>query len=549
MIERVEGITINQDESGQIANTKLDRKSIFTNKTNEIRGEVLLTFPAIKIGSIIDYKYQSVMRNYNGLDDWDFQDRLPVVASKYTLVIVPNAEFAYRVNTTMEKPAIVKKLEYRGGIYFEMNNIPGLGNEPYMDARRDYLQKVIFQLSGYNNGGPFKSKYMTSWDEVGRELMTSPEFGAQLTKNIPGTSAFIAAVKLLPTAEDRMKAVFNYVRSNMRWNNIYSRYSIIGVKEAWQKQSGNRGDINLALINLLKDAGLNVNPVLVSERFHGKVDAAYPFIDQFNAVFACVDINNKKYYLDATDMTTPPHITPMDILNTTGYIVNRKTGGLVKIMNDSLQYSESILGHLTITPEGAIEGGVEVYSKDYARIEKLKDYRADKKKFVSEYFEVEGTTVGAKDVEVSDVESDSMAFKQVANVSGSLSNTGEYSFLPLNIFTGYDHNPFLSDNRFSNINFGYRRFLNMNITFHLPANYSVDELPKSVRMVTPDKDISFLRQIEYDKKSNEIRFMMQIKFTESLYENDTYPILKEVYKKIFDYLKEPVVLKKKTPGN
>ena len=30
-----------------------------------------------------------------------------------------------------------------------MNNIPGLVDEPYMDARSDYLQKVIFQLSGF----------------------------------------------------------------------------------------------------------------------------------------------------------------------------------------------------------------------------------------------------------------------------------------------------------------------------------------------------------------------------------------------------------------
>jgi hypothetical protein len=38
-----------------------------------------------------------------------------------------------------------------GRVYFEMNNIPGLRTEPYMDAQRDYIQKVIFQLSGYTN--------------------------------------------------------------------------------------------------------------------------------------------------------------------------------------------------------------------------------------------------------------------------------------------------------------------------------------------------------------------------------------------------------------
>jgi hypothetical protein len=80
------------------------------------------------------------------------------------------------------------------------------------------------------------------------------------------------------------------------------------------------------LVNLLNAASLEAYPMLVSERFHGKVNADYPFIDQFNSVFAYVPINNKKYYLDATDKTIPPHLTPFNILNTTAFIVNRKAG-------------------------------------------------------------------------------------------------------------------------------------------------------------------------------------------------------------------------------
>ncbi|CAN5357757.1 hypothetical protein BH11BAC3_BH11BAC3_40420 [soil metagenome] len=76
-----------------------------------------------------------------------------------------------------------------------------------------------------------------------------------------------------------------------------------------------------------------------------------------------------------------------------------------------------------------------------------------------------------------------------------------------------------------------------------------DTLPKSMRLITPDKDISFLRQVEYSKEDNQVRCIMQIEFKESLYPTDAYPMIKEVYQKLFDYLKEPIVLKKKTPGN
>ena len=543
-ITMVEGMTINMVDNNPVQ-TKLDRKSIYTKKTNERWGEMVFAFPAIKAGSIIEYKYRSSMKHYGGLKDWDFQEELPVMMSRYTLVILPNAEFAYRVNKTLDIPITVKTQSFNGGVYFEMKNVPGLGNEPYMDARKDYLQKVIFQLSGLGMGGSNKKKYTTSWEEVTRELMMEENFGAQLNKNIGGTDDFIKQIKTLALPEEKMKGVFNYVRNNMVWNNMYSMYTTRGVKDAWQTKSGNSGEINLLLINLLKEAGLETYPMLVSERFNGKVNKSYPFMDQFNSVFACVIISNKKYYLDATDKNIPAHITPSTILNTTAFVVNRKAGGLINITNDTLQYKENIIADITVTGDGTVSGEVSIKSIDYARVKKLEDYKEDKTKFLARSFIVDGTAISAKDIEISNVENDSLALEQQGKISGRLNTTGDYTFLPLNLFTGFDFNPFLSNNRLSNINFGYRRSIILNVTIQLPPDYVVDEMPKSIKLSDPDKDILFMRHITHDKEINLIRCMMQFEFKKSLYETDMYPIVKEVYQRIFEYLKEPVLLKKK----
>ena len=543
-ITMVEGMTINMVDNNPVQ-TKLDRKSIYTKKTNERWGEMVFAFPAIKAGSIIEYKYRSAMKHYGGLKDWDFQEELPVMMSRYTLVILPNAEFAYRVNKTLDIPITVKTQSFNGGVYFEMKNVPGLGNEPYMDARKDYLQKVIFQLSGLGMGGSNKKKYTTSWEEVTRELMMEENFGAQLNKNIGGTDDFIKQIKTLALPEEKMKGVFNYVRNNMVWNNMYSMYTTRGVKDAWQTKSGNSGEINLLLINLLKEAGLETYPMLVSERFNGKVNKSYPFMDQFNSVFACVIISNKKYYLDATDKNIPAHITPSTILNTTAFVVNRKAGGLINITNDTLQYKENIIADLTVAGDGTVSGEVSIKSTDYARIKRLEDYKEDKIKFLARSFIVDGTAISAKDIEISNVENDSLALVQQGKISGRLNTTGDYTFLPLNLFTGFDFNPFLSNNRLSNINFGYRRSIILNVTIQLPPDYVVDEMPKSIKLSDPDKDILFMRHITHDKEINLIRCMMQFEFKKSLYETDMYPIVKEVYQRIFEYLKEPVLLKKK----
>ncbi|MEO6733239.1 MAG: DUF3857 domain-containing protein [Ferruginibacter sp.] len=543
LIDRVEGMTINFTDGSRV-DTKLERKSIFTKKTNDRIGEVIFAFPAIKPGSIIEYKYRSTMKHYGGLQDWDFQEELPVITSRYTIAILPNMEFAYRVNKTLDLPITITKNASSGTAYFEMHNIPGLSNEPYMDARKDYLQSVLFQLSGYSMRGD-KKKYMTSWEEVTRELINSVEFGNQLNKNISGTDDFLKQVKLLASTEEKMKAVFNYVRGNMMWNQLYSKYANDGIKNAWLKKSGTSGEINLILINLLKEAGLEVYPMLVSERFHGKIDKSYPFIDQFNSVFACVDINNRKYYLNATDKSIPAHLTPNTILNTTAFIVNRKAGGLVTITNDSALYKEYIHTNIDLAEDGTISGEATVKSNDYARIKKLSEYNADKTKFISTNFIVDGTTITGKDLEMINIDNDSLALEQKCKLSGKLNTTGEYTFIPLNLFTGFNNNPFLSENRFSNINFGYSRMVNLNTLIQLPAGYVVDEMPKSVKLIDPDKDIAFTRQIVYDKEAKAIRCLLQFEFKKSLYETDMYPVIKEVYKKMFEYLKEPIVLKKK----
>ena len=484
------------------------------------------------------------MKHYGGLEDWYFQERSPVLLSKYQLGIIPNTEFAYQVSKREDREVTIKPDKEHGRIFFEMKNIPGLLNEPYMDARKDYLQKITFQLSGYTGNYTYQKKYMASWDAVSTELLEMDEFGGQLKKNIDAGEV-IAFTKLMPLREDRMRTIYNFVRSNMSWNGLYSKYSSDGIKNAWKKRTGTSGDINLLLVNLLNEAGLESYPVLVSERFHGKVNVDYPFIDQFNSVFSCVDIDGKKYYLDATDPFCPAHITPSGILNTIGFIVKKKSGGLVNIINDSLMYKEDTDVFLELKEDGTISGEAIISSEDYARMDKLAAYKKNQELFKNNYFTNEAFPFNITKLDVKNQENDSLEFQQLLTLSGKLEGSGDYKYIPLNFFSGFRSNPFLSDNRFSNINFGYKRDISLAVHIKLPADYVIDNLPKSIRMVTPNREISFTRQVVHDTSNNSILCNMNILFKNSLYLADEYPTLKEIYKKLFEYLKEPVLLKKK----
>jgi Domain of Unknown Function with PDB structure (DUF3857) len=543
-VERIEGTVTNLTPEGKQEVTALEKKSIYKKEMNEFWGRMIFTFPNIKVGSIIEYTYRKFSDSYSFLDDWKFHDYLPVVKSAFSLYVPPRLEFAYQVIKQTQYPITITQEQSSAKVYFEMNNLPGLDDESYMDARKDYIQRATFQLSGVNSFYSGFRKTNTTWKEVINDFTSSSSFGTQLRKNLAGAGEFIDAVKKLSTDEEKMKAVYDYVRTSMSWNGFNSRYAGNGVKEAWSKKSGTNGEINLILVNLLQDAGLDAYPLLVSERWHGKVNTEYPFIDQFNTVYAYVIINEKKYYLDGTDKFTPAGFIPKDILNTTALMVNRKNGGIITITNDDLIFSEYVNTIINIDPAGKVSGETGIKSDGYARIDKLAALKEDgEEKFISRFLKNDDFTI--TDFKFLNKDNDSLPAKQEFKFSGQLTPSGDYLFLPLNYFTGFTKNPFFNQKRFSDINFGYKRKISSYTTIQLPPGFVPETLPKLVKMTTPDNDISFNRSVEYNKEANSVDCIFVIDFKKSLYNYEDYEILQQVYKKMFDFLKEPLVLKKK----
>src|SRR6185436_10372195 len=183
-LSRVEAYTYNFDEAGRSSLTGVDKKSFYTERTNSYWSQMKFAMPAVKVGSIIEYHYVSTMKSYSGLDEWRFQSDMPTMKSSYLLHIVPTAEFTYSVQKSNKYQVTIQPLPGEGGIYFEMNEVAGLRIEPYMDAPRDYLQKVMFQFSGYLSSSGSKLKVNSTWRQLAYDLMTEKSYGSQLDKDL-----------------------------------------------------------------------------------------------------------------------------------------------------------------------------------------------------------------------------------------------------------------------------------------------------------------------------------------------------------------------------
>jgi hypothetical protein len=293
----------------------------------------------------------------------------------------------------------------------------------------------------------------------------------------------------------------------------------------------------------LKSAGLDVFPLLISERDNGAIDTTYPFIDQFSKVVAYVNIEGKGYIIDGTDKQTPSFMVPFDLLNTTGFLVDRKKPGFLKIKDPERKKMNSVILSGDIDMSGVMAGYAVVNNYEYSRLEKKEKYDKDKKKYKEEEFLKPYAAVKIDSFEVKGLESDSLPLNHNFKLNYALDKSGDYYLLNYNLFTGLDKNPFVTEHRFTNIDFGCANLCILTGNFHLPQNLVPESFPKNMKLVSPDKSMSVTRQIEMNDKT--IQVMLKIDFSKTQYYADDYPMVQEFYKKMFDLLNEPVVLKTK----
>ncbi len=540
-ITNVDGYVYNLDDAGNVVTTKLEGRQVFDKKLDERYSEKSFAMPGIKPGCVIEYRYRSYKKSYGNIDDWYFQKEVPVRYSAYNLLIPEYFDFNYKV--TRRQDMEVKKSDDAGkGTWFIMRKIPGLKEEPYTAGIKDYVQRIDFQLSTIRPPGSEAISFSTTWAKLSQELMEDENFGGQLGKNLAGTDAIKLKAKAAGSDKEKAALIYQYVQKNMDWNGRHSFYSIDGIKQAWDKKSGTTGDINLLLVNLLKDVGLKAFPVLVSTKDNGKINTLYPFLYQFNEVMAAIICSdNSIYVMDACDKYNCFNRVPYDVQQTEGLLVDKK-GPQFLTLSDQSSMRQGISVQMRLGDDGKLEGEAVINSADYGRNLQLSKHRKGKLK---ETFSIsDGVIIHPDSLEVENADKDSMPLQQHLWFSGELQPSGGYAFIPYHVFTGLGKNPFTAEKRQTDIDFNYPRNYTITGSIILPDSYTFDDLPKNMRMIMADTSIILTRILQKD--DNILSYRMTLDFERPVYAADEYPDVKEFFKKLYAALDEKIVVKKKS---
>jgi hypothetical protein len=200
-----------------------------------------------------------------------------------------------------------------------------------MTATDDYNAKSRREWWHSNRMQGYVHYRLDTWDEFNQKLIENKRFGRQLIKHLDYVALFKNILRDDVSDTGKMEILHNHVQESYQWNGKYYIYADRDLNKIPGNGKAFSGEINLILINLLRKAGLNADPVLIRTSNLGQPEIAFPVHNQFNHVIAMVDLDGEIYLLDAIGDNTAYHELPVNDLHTIGWRVSKDKFGWIDI--------------------------------------------------------------------------------------------------------------------------------------------------------------------------------------------------------------------------
>ncbi len=534
----------------------MDKKVIF--KENQSKYTVLtkFTLPNIKDGSIIEYSYRLISPNLFNFKSWQFQSDIPKVSSEY-LVYIP-AIYNYNVSLrgyqklSEQKTELAKECMRISGINIDcskityaMKNIPAFIEEDYMTAASNYKSAIYFELSDVQRLNGATEKYTKTWKDVDNDLTSEKSLGSQMRRKDLFKDAMPSILKNSTDDLSKAKAVYEYIKKLIKWNQYYGKYSEENIKKAIDLRAGNAADINLSLIAALSAADLDAEAVILSTRDNGTVNKLYPVMSEFNYLIAKVNIDGKSYLLDATEPLLPFGLLPLRCINDQGRVINlKKPSYWIDLKADK---KESIVYNLkgSLSTDGKIKATITTHSQGYAAFKKRKEIK--KYNSTDEYVEKLDERMSKMRIlnyEINSIDSVENVLSEKYEVEFTLSNDVSKDMFYFNPFliNPVSKNPFNLNERTYPVDLGAASDERIIIDINLPAGYTLIEQPKDLSIALPNSGGRYLLKTAFDNNSVMVSRILQ--FNKAIYEPEEYLFLKAFYSQIIQNQKSELLFKK-----
>lgn len=536
-------------KDGQIVKTKLSKDGEFTEKVTKNVFRKKITLSDIKEGSIIEYRMKKFSNNTFSLVDFYFQDEIPV------LDIELNVEYPNRFVYTKQLNGFLNP-EVKDDFYtdastghtfdqsnYKLKNVPALKEEGYVNNINNYRTSIRYELSAVKNKlGVVVEKISTDWESVVKKVYEHDTFGGELKKTGYFEKDLDLVLAGLKTQQEKINGVFKYVQTQMTWDEDRGLSCDEGVKKAYQDKKGNVAEINLMLTAMLRYAGIEANPILISTRSNGI--SLFPSLAAYDYVISGVELQDQVVLLDATDKYAIPDILPVRDLNWFGRIIRKNESSAEINLMPKTNSKDNVSIIASIDPNGEISGKIRDQYFDYnAFLFRQANDKISKDSYIEKLEKRhQGLEVGDYDVQNSkDLEKplvENYSFK----ATNSVETIGDKMYISPFLFFTTTENPFKQETREYPVDFVFPHQDKFSITLTLPEGYAVETLPEN-KAIGMDGNLGSFKYI-ITNNGNQIQLSYIQDINQAIIASEHYLMLKDFYKQIVNKQTEKIVLKK-----
>jgi len=574
---QLKGYTFNL-VNGKVETTKLGSDNIFEEQINLNWLRTRFTMPDVKEGSIIDIQYKILSDYLWNVREWEFQSTIPTQWSEYTVTVpeyyvfskLTHGEVPFVISETSSSPGTINfvskdrgessglkpgsyahkttyersQLDFVQSIsHFAVCNVPAIKEEPYAPAMTNFISKIEFELEHSQFPGQPRKVYTSTWEDICELLLDDNDFGQQLQRGriVKDVSEVINEIDTTPLK--RIYAAHAFIRNRMTWNGKNGLYPTTNLRNAFDERKGNDADINLLLVVLLKELGLDASPVALSTRDNGILLDSHPVITQLNYVLASVSTGDKIWLLDATGKHRPADYLPIQCLNGNGLLISRTNMKWIPLVGKE---TENTLYHseMKISGEGVVSGVLKVSSSGYSAERIRKDYYRDLPEKYYTSLKEKHKDWQIDEIKIENIDSLDISVNQCYKlVSEDVSQVnGNMIYFNALLGFGQNNNPFKAEKRESVVDFIMPLKETYVFSIEIPDGYVVESVPEPVKILLPDRAGSFRFIVSHS--GNKVSVNSVLNISKVMYTATEYADLRQFFSLMVAKHSQQIILKK-----
>ncbi len=545
----IKAITHNDD--GKV---NIKRNAIFRKQINEHFTKITFTFPNVKVGSILEFTYKIKSPFIYNFTSWEFQTNIHKVQSVFKAEIPIRHYYKRKMNGVKTLSVNDAYIKNKNRFIFDdiqilvyvMEDIPPFFEEEYMTSKKNFISKISFEMSNYKNFNGEQSNRPLTWKDIDEGFNKIPEIKSQYNKNSFFRKQLPIKIVENPNDFEKAKSIFYFIQNHFEIDSEYRLFSNINIKKAYRENAGSIDEINLSLINTLNSVGIPADLIFISTRNNGFPTKAYADITSFNYLVVKTVIDNKIYYLDASDKSLPFGVLPYSCLNGDARVMDLKKGSYwekIKPINNSKLKINMIL-ELDIT--GNLDGKMRINHYGYDALETRKKFNSLKEDKYLFGIEEQNENLYINSYTNKNLKEKEKPFTEEFEIEIINDDIAVGNKIILNPFfiNRLKENPFKLKSRLYPVDFGYPKKIEIIISILIPENYEVESMPTNKYLALPNNK----GKLNYSSKlkKNKININFKYSIDATIFNSNEYQNLKEFFNQIIFSQIEPIILKRQS---